>query len=737
MASHHPRTFPSQDDRLDSWKEIAAYFKRDVRTVKRWEQNEGLPVHRHTHLKRASIYAYPAELEAWQKNRSPRLAGVHGSSEPKSSPLWRWSSLAAGALGIVIIALLAVASWTEPPQTLNFNERDWVLITDFDNRTGEAVLDGTLEAALTRELSNSRYVNVVPPERVHDVLRLMRRPLDAPLDRELSREVALRDGGIRALVTGQVEKHNSTYVLSADVVDPTTAATVASVSHEAYGEAALVSTTRKIANGVRERLGETLSSIDIANQKLAKVTTPSLRALQLYSQAGAVLGLRVPVGSGTGGDIGAAAESLLRQSIAEDPDFASAHLRLAFALRMQRRAAEKQRAAARRAFDLADTTSERERIMIQASFHWISDRLQEAATAFEKLVQLYPDDYWGIHSLSGVYRELGRDDESVRWAQRLADLRPNDFLANAAAAGNLLMRANDPVTARPYAERAWRSAPEWHDRWAFFLPRTELFPVYEQWLLGGVRRASAEADRIAATLPQRGDFERLMFVEHLFSVYLTLGRFEKAREMLQGRPVAERETRLAAIAAAQGNDLATSEHLQRVVKFVTPGTWGKGNFLLVRSGLDRGIVNPDSPSSPVLDQLVAGNRALGEQRYEDAISLLADGLEGWLKSNSHGVFENFNGLAQARLSVQGVEAAVTVLERASQLRGRAAVVGNGYWIRNQWWLSQLYRELGRNVEAERVEAELLELLAMADSDHSIVHAIRVTQGATQSGRADN
>lgn len=51
---------------LESWKEIAAYLQRQVRTVRRWEKEEGLPVHRHAHKVRGSVYAYPSELDAWR-----------------------------------------------------------------------------------------------------------------------------------------------------------------------------------------------------------------------------------------------------------------------------------------------------------------------------------------------------------------------------------------------------------------------------------------------------------------------------------------------------------------------------------------------------------------------------------------------------------------------------------------------------------------------------------------------
>src|SRR6202021_2619621 len=61
------------EERLDSWKEIAAYLKRDVTTVQRWEKGGGMPVHRHQHDKAGSVYAFSSELDGWQQNRRPRL----------------------------------------------------------------------------------------------------------------------------------------------------------------------------------------------------------------------------------------------------------------------------------------------------------------------------------------------------------------------------------------------------------------------------------------------------------------------------------------------------------------------------------------------------------------------------------------------------------------------------------------------------------------------------------------
>ena len=72
---------------LTSWKEIAQFFKREVRTVQRWEKEEGLPVHRHPHRQRNSVYAYPDELETWWRDGgSARLTAntPKGSARPRT-----------------------------------------------------------------------------------------------------------------------------------------------------------------------------------------------------------------------------------------------------------------------------------------------------------------------------------------------------------------------------------------------------------------------------------------------------------------------------------------------------------------------------------------------------------------------------------------------------------------------------------------------------------------------------
>ena len=86
-SSGTPPSVNPPEDRLDSWKEIAAYLNRDVTTVQRWEKREGMPVHRHLHDRMGSVFASRAELDSWARGRNlpPTPEGLNNSLSPDSS----------------------------------------------------------------------------------------------------------------------------------------------------------------------------------------------------------------------------------------------------------------------------------------------------------------------------------------------------------------------------------------------------------------------------------------------------------------------------------------------------------------------------------------------------------------------------------------------------------------------------------------------------------------------------
>ena len=116
---HQPVRRP--EDRLDSWKEIAAYLNRDVTTVQRWEKREGMPVHRHLHDRMGSVYAFRAELDAWSRTRNISAARENGNAAPSSvlssDPALslsrsRWGLVWAAAL-VMVVLIIGLVLWLD------------------------------------------------------------------------------------------------------------------------------------------------------------------------------------------------------------------------------------------------------------------------------------------------------------------------------------------------------------------------------------------------------------------------------------------------------------------------------------------------------------------------------------------------------------------------------------------------------------------------------------------------
>src|SRR5580765_2243460 len=120
MSSHTTLEVAPVHGRLDSWKEIARYLNRSVRTVRRWEEKEGLPIHRLAHEKRGSVYAYQAELDEWWASRRDLIEGESSETRDASQPvrwnrvrrLWPWI-VGMAVLGAGILAFALVR--TRPP----------------------------------------------------------------------------------------------------------------------------------------------------------------------------------------------------------------------------------------------------------------------------------------------------------------------------------------------------------------------------------------------------------------------------------------------------------------------------------------------------------------------------------------------------------------------------------------------------------------------------------------------
>jgi Tol biopolymer transport system component len=140
-------------DRLESWKEIAAYMRRDVKTVQRWEKREGMPVHRHLHDKMGSVYAFRTELDAWTSHRRPTTPDDESirEAQPRFAQRSRWL-WGLAAVGTILVAWLVTSMlWARRDPGNPLENARFLPLTDFDGIEQAATIspDGKLAAFLS------------------------------------------------------------------------------------------------------------------------------------------------------------------------------------------------------------------------------------------------------------------------------------------------------------------------------------------------------------------------------------------------------------------------------------------------------------------------------------------------------------------------------------------------------------------------------------------------------------
>lgn len=438
----------------------------------------------------------------------------------------RWAALAAA----LVVVVAGVTAWLPGPEAVSPPGSTTVLVGAFENATGEGVLDGTLQFALERELTNSRFVRVVSPERIQDILKLMRRPSDARLDRPLALDICRRTPDIHTLVTGRVAKIGSQYLLTADIVDPATGNILHAAEARASNPDDILAALHRLSGQVRHDVGETMPAGPAFTPVPEPVTTSSLRALQLYSEANDLMIRHGPEGE----DIA----SLLEQALAEDPDFASAHIMLGYVLDNMNRTGRAQHWE--RAFALAATTSERERLFILGSYYGSKsarpgdEAWTKAIAAYEQLVRHYPDDHWGLNNLHFFYDAEGRTRESLQLRVRKLDLRPEN---EDAALGDLwgrLMSFGDVATANRLAARC--------DREPAFKPCQRLFvqrdaqPIWRELRQGHPEEAIRIAEQLVRKFSQLDPATMEESNSIMGDLYTGAGMLQAAAALAQSLP---------------------------------------------------------------------------------------------------------------------------------------------------------------------------------------------------------
>ena len=229
------------------------------------------------------------------------------------TPKKRWPIFAAVA-GLLLAALVGGGLYWRSRQAPKLTEKDTIVIADFENKTGDPVFDDALKQALTVDLGQSPFLNILSDRKVTATLRLMNRPPDQPVNLDVAREVCQRNNGT-AVLAGSIAKLENEYLIGLNAVHCASGETVASEHARATGRDAVLKALDNAAATLRGKLGESLASVQKFSTPIEEATTSSLEALKAYSQ-----GRRA---SYTKGDV--AAIPSYQRAIELDPNFAVAH----------------------------------------------------------------------------------------------------------------------------------------------------------------------------------------------------------------------------------------------------------------------------------------------------------------------------------------------------------------------------------------------------------------------------
>ncbi len=311
----------------------------------------------------------------------------------------RW--LVAALLVMVVVATaFAIYRWNHREPI--FAERGWVLISDFETSGDESIPDESVREGLTIALQQSSYINVFPRSRAHDVLQRMKKERMARLDESLGREICQREN-LQILLTGSIERMGQMFQITVRALDPVRGNLLFAERERFERKDQFFDKVDALANKVRRDLGESLGGIEKSSRPLAQVTTTSLEALQLYSQA--------KDASDQGKD--EQVPSLLKGALQLDPEFAMAHLRLGQYYLAVVGKNEKALAEVERAYQLRQGVTDREQRRIEAEYYNLQERYEDEAQSLSILVSLYPDDEEAHQELAGAYYDLNQLDKAV------------------------------------------------------------------------------------------------------------------------------------------------------------------------------------------------------------------------------------------------------------------------------------------------------------------------------------
>jgi serine/threonine protein kinase/tetratricopeptide (TPR) repeat protein len=473
----------------------AAEMRTDLQRLKR-DTESGRTAVVTTTAEPSSAAAFPAPTP---------LAGKAAAVSAIAAKAVRWPILAGVAAVAVVLGVGAWLYFARKAEALT--EKDTIVLSDFTNTTGDAIFDDTLKTALNVSLRQSPFLNVLSDSEVAKTLQQMTRPADTKLTPGVARELCQRAGS-KAYLAGTIGNLGSEYVLGLKAVNCRSGDTLAQEQVTAASKEKVLDTLGVAATKLRGELGESLTTVQKLDVPLAEATTSSLEALKVFS-----LGEKTVKEKGDVESI-----PFKKRAIELDPNFALAYAYLGvdyLNLNQPSLAAE----YLKKAFDLRDRVTERERFIITTLYYDnITGDLEKASQVYELWVQAYPRDALARANLGSHHMIVGQYEKAATETLESIRLEPNLNIVTYGNLGQIYVALNRFDEARTATEAAFRL-------------KFDDTPLHVNlYALGFLQdNAAAMKQQVDWTVGKPGAEDQMLSLESDTKAYH--GRLEEAREL--------------------------------------------------------------------------------------------------------------------------------------------------------------------------------------------------------------
>ena len=358
------------------------------------------------------------------------------------------------AATLILVALVGMVWLSGRTPAIAFAARDFVLVGDFENQTGDPVFDKSLATAFTTSLGQSSYANIYSRLRITDSLKRMKRPTVDRIDEPLAQEIAVREG-LKVIVLPSISGVGENYRIAASIRDVASGKNVKTELVKADGKNKVLDAVDTLSATIRKDLGESLQTVS-QSKRLPSVTTQSLEALQQYSIAREkVLSLQWDE-----------AKVYLENSLRIDPSFTAARAQLGM-MNVDQAAnglphfdAEEGRRLLSEAVKNVDGLTDREKYVILAFHAQVVEKNPERASGYMKtLIALYPDDSVTHVNLGRIYLQMGRVPEALTEYKEAIRIDPRFVTAYANVGGTYLYQMGDVASALPVCQKILQLDP--------------------------------------------------------------------------------------------------------------------------------------------------------------------------------------------------------------------------------------------------------------------------------------